>query len=263
MCRRSPPACDRRHIRQPGPAARFTAVLPRGSGGDTGGARRNRQGLGDTAEDRCSGGPETSGVVAGNRGVRSGRWRCRSGARSPTACDPSASLPRPAPSRPERAWPFTYPACASAGVPEPAPSCTLYPSRGKLAALVPSGPLTVRAVVRSGVVEGQGELLAGQPGCARSLCRAVFWRGQACSDEPALQAGDGAVLEDQLAAVARDLPGRSEGGCCVTARRDTLELRPPPGSDGQRQLVERGGDPVVGVPLGSVPGRRQQLLQYR
>jgi hypothetical protein len=31
-------------------------------------------------------------------------WRCRSGARSPTACDPSASLPRPAPSRPERAF---------------------------------------------------------------------------------------------------------------------------------------------------------------
>ena len=64
------------------------------------------RGLGDTAEDRCSGGPETSGVVAGNRGVRSGRWRCRSGTRSPTACDPSASLPRPAPSLPERAWPF-------------------------------------------------------------------------------------------------------------------------------------------------------------
>ena len=32
MCRRSPPACDRWHIRQPVPAARFTAVLPRGSG---------------------------------------------------------------------------------------------------------------------------------------------------------------------------------------------------------------------------------------
>jgi hypothetical protein len=29
------------------------------------------------------------------------------------------------------------------------------------------------------------------------------------------------------------------------ARRDTLKLRPPPGSDGQRQLVERGGHPPV------------------
>ena len=34
-------------------------------------------------------------------------------------------------------------------------------------------------------------------------------------------------------------------GCCVTARRDTLEPRPPPGSDGQRQLVERGGHPPI------------------
>ena len=82
MCRRSPPACDRRHIRQPGPAARFTAVLPRGSGGDTGGARRNRQGLGDTAEDRCSGvrrprgwspGTGGSGLAAGGAGQGRGR----------------------------------------------------------------------------------------------------------------------------------------------------------------------------------------------
>jgi hypothetical protein len=29
------------------------------------------------------------------------------------------------------------------------------------------------------------------------------------------------------------------------ARRDTLKLRPPPGSDGQRQLVERGGHSPV------------------
>src|SRR5215203_6843884 len=42
-----------------------------------------------------------------------------------------------------------------------------------------------------------------------SLCHEVFWCGQACSDEPGLQAGDGAVLEDQLAAVAHDLLGRS------------------------------------------------------
>jgi hypothetical protein len=91
MCRRSPPACDRRHIRQPVPAARFTAVLPRGSGGDTGGARRNRQGLGRQRKDRCS-------------GVRSLEVPVRSAVAHRR--DPSASLTRPAPSRPERAWPF-------------------------------------------------------------------------------------------------------------------------------------------------------------
>ena len=91
MCRRSPPACDRRHIRQPVPAARFTAVLPRGSGGDTGGARRNRQGLGDTAEDRWSGVRPLEGPV------RSAVAHRR---------DPSTSLTRSAPSRLERAWPF-------------------------------------------------------------------------------------------------------------------------------------------------------------
>jgi hypothetical protein len=91
MCRRSPPACDRRHIRQPVPAARFTAVLPRGSGGDTGGARRNRQGLGTQRKDRCS-------------GVRSLEVPVRSAVAHRR--DPSASLTRPAPSRPERAWPF-------------------------------------------------------------------------------------------------------------------------------------------------------------
>jgi hypothetical protein len=76
---------------------------------------------------------------------------------------------------------------------EPAPVVHRASVKGKLAALVPSGPLTVGAV-RSGVVEGQGELLAGQPGCATSLCLDVFWRGQAFSDEPSLKAGDGAVL---------------------------------------------------------------------
>jgi hypothetical protein len=75
------------------------------------------RGTGTQRKDRGSGGLATSGVVAGNRGVRSGRWRCRSGARSPTACDPSASLPRPAPSRPGRAWPFANPARSSAGPP--------------------------------------------------------------------------------------------------------------------------------------------------
>ena len=61
MCRRSPPACDRRHIRQPVPAARFTAVLPRGSGGDTGGARRNRQGWGHSGRS-VFGGPTAEGA---------------------------------------------------------------------------------------------------------------------------------------------------------------------------------------------------------
>jgi len=79
VCRRSPPTCDRWHIRQPVPAATFTAVLPRGSSGDTGGARWNRQGDGDTAEDRCSGVRRPRGWSPGTGGVRSGRWRCRSG----------------------------------------------------------------------------------------------------------------------------------------------------------------------------------------
>jgi hypothetical protein len=55
LCRRSPPADDRWHIRQPVAAARFTAVLPRGAGGDTGGARRHRSGMGTQRKDRCSG----------------------------------------------------------------------------------------------------------------------------------------------------------------------------------------------------------------
>jgi hypothetical protein len=131
LCRRSPATGDRWHIRQPVTPARFTAVLPRGSSGDTEEPAGTGRGTGTQRKDRCSGGPETSGVVAGNRGVRSGRWRCRSGARLPTACDPSASLPRPVPSRPERAWPFAYPARSSAGPPRTnqQPSCTVYPSR--------------------------------------------------------------------------------------------------------------------------------------
>jgi hypothetical protein len=91
MCRRSPPACDRWHIRQPVPAARFTAVLPRGSGGDTGGARRNRQGMGIQRKDRCSGVRPLKVPVRGAVAYRR---------------DPSASLTRPALSRPVRAWAF-------------------------------------------------------------------------------------------------------------------------------------------------------------
>jgi hypothetical protein len=68
------------------------------------------------------------GVGAVGRGA--GRWRCRSGARSPTARDPSASLARPAPSRPERAWPFAYPAHSSAGPTEPASAGRVPAGRG-------------------------------------------------------------------------------------------------------------------------------------
>jgi hypothetical protein len=95
------------------------------------GARRNRQGDGDTAEGSVFGGVRRPREWSPGTGVRSGRWRCRSGARLPTACDPSASLPRPAPSRPERAWPFGYPARSSAGPPgtNQQPSCTVYLSR--------------------------------------------------------------------------------------------------------------------------------------
>ena len=45
-------------------------------------------------------------MVAGNRGCRSGRWRCRFKSAVAHRRDPSASLARPALSRPERAWPF-------------------------------------------------------------------------------------------------------------------------------------------------------------
>jgi hypothetical protein len=210
LCRRSPPAGDRWHIRQPVPAARFTTVLPRGSSGDTG-ARRHRQGDGDTAEGSGFGGPETSGGVAGEPGgVRSGRWRCRSGTRSPTARDPSASLPRPAPSRPERAWPFAYPARVSAGLPERTSSRRAPYVRQGQACCARSFGARDGGVVRSGWSRARGSCwLVSRAVLGRLGCE-VFWCGQACSDEPGLQAGDGAVLQDELAAVARDLLGRSE-----------------------------------------------------
>ena len=164
------------------------------------------RGTGTPRKDRWSGGRRPRG---GRRepGGRSGRWRCRSGARSPTACDPSASLPRPAPSRPERAWPFAYPARASAGPPPTGTRRAPCSRQGQARCAHPFGTLDGGRSGALGVVEGQGELRAGQPGCARSLCRDVFWRGQALLDEPGLQAGDGAVLQGQLAAVARDLLG--------------------------------------------------------
>jgi hypothetical protein len=163
LCRRSPPAGDRWHIRQPVPAARFTAVLPRGSSGDIEEPAGTGRGTGTQRKDRCSGGPETSG--GGRRepgGVRSGRWRCRSGTRSPTACDPSASLLRPAPSRPERAWPFGV-AGTLIGRPSRA-SARRAPciGQGQARCARPFGTLDGGVVVRSGVVEGQGELLASR-----------------------------------------------------------------------------------------------------
>jgi hypothetical protein len=150
--------------------------------------------MGTQRKDRCSGGPETSGVVVGNRGgpvwplevllrgAVAHRLRpvgISAQARSVTA---GAGLA------------FGYPARSSAGPPRmnQQPSCALYPSRASCCAR-PLGTLDGRGGAL-GAVEGQGEVLAGQPSCARSLCVAVFWRGQACSDEPGLQAGDGAVL---------------------------------------------------------------------
>jgi hypothetical protein len=142
LCRRSPPAGDRWHRRQPVPAARFTAVLPRGSRGDTGGARRHRQGDGDTAEGSVVGGPETSGGSPGTggpvwplevpvRGAVAHRLRpvgISAQARSVTA---GAGLA------------FHVPARASVGPPRTS-SCRAPRSvKGKLAALVPSGPLTL------------------------------------------------------------------------------------------------------------------------
>jgi hypothetical protein len=130
VCRRSPPAGDRWHRRQPVPAARFTAVLPRGSGGDI---RRSPPapagGWGPSGRIGVRGVRRPRGGSPGTGG-RSGRWRCRSGARLPTACDPSAALPRPAPSRPERAWPFASPA-ATTDQPKSAAHHVGYPETGE------------------------------------------------------------------------------------------------------------------------------------
>ena len=124
LCRRSPAACDRWHIRQPVPAARLTAVLPRGSSGGTAEPPEPAGGRGHSGRIGVRGGRRPRG---GRRepGVRSGRWRCRSGARSPTARDPSASLPRPAPSRPERAWPLVPGTRIGRPSPNQHLSCTL------------------------------------------------------------------------------------------------------------------------------------------
>jgi hypothetical protein len=206
LCRRSPPAGDRWHRPQPVPAARFTAVLPRGSRGDTGGARRHRQGDGDTAEGSVVGGPETSGGSPGTggpvwplevpvRGAVAHRLRpvgISAQARSVTA---GAGLAFPVPAR------------SSAGPPPTSTRRAPCSRQGQARCAHPFGTLDGGRSGALGVVEGQGELRAGQPGCARSLCRDVFWRGQALLDEPGLQAGDGAVLQGQLAAVARDLLG--------------------------------------------------------
>lgn len=82
---------------------------------------------------------------------------------------------------------------AHARPPEPAPVVHRAFVKGKLGALVPSGPLTVGRWFAQGR-RGPRRAAGWQPGCATSLCRDVFGRGQACSYEPGLQAGDGAVL---------------------------------------------------------------------
>ena len=65
--------------------------------------------------------------------------------------------------------------------------------QGKARCARPFRTLDGGAVVRSGASR-PGRAAGWQPGCATSLCRDVFGRGQACSYEPGLQAGDGAVL---------------------------------------------------------------------
>ena len=100
VCRRSPPAGDWWHIRQLVRAAsspRFTAVLPRGSSGDTKEPAAPAGGWGHSERIGVRG-PETSGWPpgTGGSGLAAG---VPLGARSPTACDPSASLAGPAPSQ--------------------------------------------------------------------------------------------------------------------------------------------------------------------
>jgi hypothetical protein len=135
VCRRSSSAGDRWHIRQPVPAARFTAVLPRGASGDTG-ARRHRQGDGDTAEGSVFGGarrprgwsPGTGGVRSAAGGAGQGRGLppprpvgISGQARSVTAgARPDLPIPgmligRPYPNWPQRCRGAVYPARPARG----------------------------------------------------------------------------------------------------------------------------------------------------
>jgi hypothetical protein len=130
LCRRSPPASDRWHIRQPVPAARFTAVLPRGSSGDIEEPAGTGRGTGTQRKDRCSGGPETSGVVAGNRG---GSGLAAGGAGQGRGRPPPATRRHlcSGPLRHGRSGPGLWVAGTRIGRPSPnqRPSCTVYPSR--------------------------------------------------------------------------------------------------------------------------------------
>src|SRR5215216_6865955 len=178
----------------------FTAVLSRGSSGDTEEPAGTGKGTGTQRKDRCSGG---SGDLGGGRREPGGSGLAAGGAAQGRGCPPPATR--------RHLWPGPL-------------------RHGR------SGPGLSRSALQ--VVEGQGELLAGQPGCARSLCRGVFWRGQACSDEPGLKAGDGAVLQDQLPAVALDRLGRSE-----------IQRQAPEVLD---HLAVRAEDLIQGAPDGSV-----------
>ncbi len=106
-----------------------------------------------------SGGSSDLGVVAGNRGPI---WPLEVLLRDAVAhrLRPVGISAQARSITAERAWSFAYPARASVGLPEPAPVVHRAFVKGKLGALVPSGPLTVGRWFAQGV-EGQGELLAG------------------------------------------------------------------------------------------------------
>jgi hypothetical protein len=142
LCRRSPPAGARWHIRQPVLAARFTAVLSRGSSGDIEEPAGTGKGTGTQRKDRCSaGGPETSGWSPGTGGSD----LAAGGAAQGRGCPPPATRRHlcPGPLRHGRSGPGlsrTRHAHRPA-LPKPAAVVHRRSVKGTLAALVPSGPL--------------------------------------------------------------------------------------------------------------------------
>jgi hypothetical protein len=130
LCRRSPPGGDRWHIRQPVAAARFTAVLPRGSSGDTEEPAGTGRGTGTQRKDRCSGG---SGDLGGGRREPGGSGLAAGGAAQGRGRPPPATRRhlRPGPLRHSRSGPGLLGTrhAHRPAIPEPAPSCTVYPSR--------------------------------------------------------------------------------------------------------------------------------------
>ena len=177
LCRRSPPAGDRWHRRQPVAAARVTAVLPRGSSGShrssppapTGGrGHGGRIGVRGVRRPRgWSPGTGGSGLAAG--GAAQGRGR-------PPPATRRHLCPGPLRSRPERAWPFTYPARASAGPPRTSTRRAPSIRQGQARCARPFGTPDGGAVGRSGWSRARASCwLAGRAGEVVRWCCLLVW----------------------------------------------------------------------------------------